>query len=210
MHGGKDQKAKVVDESKTLEERRKDKRLEKLDKKIKTVTKRHDKEKTIKIENVNDIRNKQKRQTVALMKKMSNRREAKIESLKKKKIREEFGEEAMPKGVTKTIESMRVKDETIITDADDDEIKGGMDIDEFAEYFKGVTTPRILLTTNRRPKGKIFDFLKEIKASIPGCEYYERKNFEIKKVIQQAKKEGFTALLLWYEKNGIPRKFPSL
>ena len=58
VHGGKDQKPKVVDESKTLEERRKDKRLEKLDKKIKTVQKRHDKEKAIKIENVNDIRNK--------------------------------------------------------------------------------------------------------------------------------------------------------
>ena len=59
--GGKDQKPKVIDETKTVEERRKLKRLEKLDKKIKTVSKRHDKEKKITIENVNDIRNKQKR-----------------------------------------------------------------------------------------------------------------------------------------------------
>ena len=44
------------------------------------------------------------------MKKLANRRESKIEKLKKKKIREEHGEEAMPKGVTRTIESMRVKD----------------------------------------------------------------------------------------------------
>ena len=58
------------------------------------------------------------------MKKMENRRGAKIEKLKKQKIREEHGEEAAPKGVTRTIESMRVKDETIITDAEDDEIKG--------------------------------------------------------------------------------------
>ena len=58
------------------------------------------------------------------MKKMSQRREAKIEKLKKKKIREEHGEEAAPKGVTRTIESMRVKDETIITDAEDEEIIG--------------------------------------------------------------------------------------
>merc|ERR1719287_414007 len=99
---------------------------------------------------------------------------------------------------------MRVKDETIITDADDEEIKGAMSIDEFSEYFKGITTPRILMTTNRRPRGKIFDFLKEIKSSIPGCEYYERKNYMIADVIKQAKKEGFTALLLFYEKNGIP------
>lgn len=113
----------------------------------------------------------------------------------------------MPKGVTRTIESMRVKDETIITDAEDEEIKGEQNIDEFASYFKGDTTPRLLLTTNRRPKGKIFDFLKEIKSAIPGCEYYERKNFLIKHVIEQAKKEGFTDLLLFYEKNGIPRKY---
>ena len=99
------------------------------------------------------IKNKQKRQEVALMRKVENRRAAKIEKLKKQKIREEHGEEAAPKGVTKTIESMRVKDETIITDADDEEIKGEQDIDEFSQYFKNQTTPRILLTTNRRPNG---------------------------------------------------------
>ena len=121
--GGKT-KGKVEVKEKSLEERRKEKRLEKLDKKIKSVTKKHDKEKAIKIKNPTDIRNKQKRQEVALMKKMAQRREVKIEKLKKKKVREEHGEEAAPKGVTRTIESMRVKDETIITDADDEEIKG--------------------------------------------------------------------------------------
>jgi ribosome production factor 1 len=99
---------------------------------------------------------------------------------------------------------MRVKDETIITDAEDDEIKGEQNIDEFSKYFEGVTTPRILMTTNRRPRGKIFDFMKEIKASIPGCEYYERKNFQIRGVIKEAIKQGFTDLMLFYEKNGIP------
>ena len=84
---------------------------------------------------------------------MENRRVAKIDSLKKRKVREEHGEEAAPKGVTNTIESMRVKDETIVTDADDEEIKGEQSIDEFASYFNNETTPRILLTTNRRPKG---------------------------------------------------------
>lgn len=84
---------------------------------------------------------------------MENRRVAKIEKLKKQKIRAEHGEEAAPKGVTKTIESMRVKDETIITDADDEEIKGEQSIDEFASYFKNETTPKILMTTNRRPNG---------------------------------------------------------
>jgi hypothetical protein len=47
-----------------------------------------------------------------------------IERLKKKKVREEQGEDAMPKGKTNTIESMRVADETLIEDADDPDIKG--------------------------------------------------------------------------------------
>lgn len=136
----------------SVEERRKKKRLEKLDKRIKAISKKHDKEKKIKVE-PKEIKNKHKRQEVALMKKLENRRVAKMEKLKKEKMREEHGEEAAPKGVTKTIESMRVKDETIITDADDEEIKGEHNIDEFASYFNNETTPRILLTTNRRPKG---------------------------------------------------------
>ena len=158
---------------------------------------------------------------MALAKKMENRRVAKIETLKKRKIREEHGEEAAPKGVTKTIESMRVKDETIITDADDEEIKGEQSIDEFASYFKNETTPKILMTTNRRPNGvskhidvstgfndfllqKLFDFLKEIKSAFPGVEYYERKNHLVKTMIEEGKKRGFTDLMLWYEKHGKP------
>ena len=118
----------------TPEEKRKQKALAKLDKRLKMVTKKHDKDKKIKIE-PKMIKNKHKRQEVALASKMERRRDAKIEKLKKQKIREEHGEEAAPKGVTKTIESMRVKDETIITDADDEEIKGEQSIDEFASYF---------------------------------------------------------------------------
>ena len=32
-------------------------------------------------------------------------------------------------------------------------IEGEQNIDEFSKYFEGVTTPRILMTTNRRPRG---------------------------------------------------------
>ena len=60
-------KEKKKDESGlSLEERRMKKKLEKLDKRIKTVTKKHEKEKHIKVE-PKLIKNKQKRQEVALM-----------------------------------------------------------------------------------------------------------------------------------------------
>jgi ribosome production factor 1 len=98
---------------------------------------------------------------------------------------------------------MRVKDETMITEIDED-LRGEHSIDEFSSYFKGDAEPRILMTTNRRPRGALFEFMKEVKAAIPNVEYYERKNFLIKNVIEWAKERGFTDLMLWYEKNGKP------
>jgi len=158
LSGAKSAKKKLFDaeaksEKLSLEEKRKAKNLDKLNKKIKSITKKHDKERKVTKEDPSEIKNKHKRQEVVLRKRMGDRRERKLEKLKTKKLREELGEEAVPKGITNTIESMRVKDETIITDADDEEIRGEQDIDEFASYFKEGVAPRILLTTNRRPRG---------------------------------------------------------
>jgi len=61
----------------------------------------------------------------------------------------------VPKGKTQTIESMRVPDETLMQDADheDEDVVGEQNIDEFEKYFRRLTTPKILITTNRRPRG---------------------------------------------------------
>lgn len=48
---------------------------------------------------------------------------------------------------------MRVPDETMIDDLDDEDIVGEQNIDEFDKYFNRETRPKILITTNRRPKG---------------------------------------------------------
>merc|ERR1711957_896348 len=124
-----------------------------------------------------EIRNKHKRQEIHLKQKVHKEQLNKLGRLKRQKLREEHGEEACPKEPMRTIESMRVKDETIITDANDEDLLGEHDVDEFANYFKGDSKPKILMTTNRRPKGSIFHFLKEVKTAFPNCEYYERKNF---------------------------------
>jgi len=52
----------------------------------------------------------------------------------------------------------------------------------------------------------VFDFLKELKSTIPNVEYYERKNFRVRDIIEMAKKKDFTDLLLIYEKHGKPRR----
>ncbi|CDW75412.1 ribosome production factor 1 [Stylonychia lemnae] len=188
------------EEKKAADERKKQKKLEQLDKKIKKLSKKHEKEKTS-LRVASEIKNKRKRQEVVILQKMAQKQTKLIEKLKKKKVRGEEGEEAMPKGVTKTIESMRVADETLIAEGDDEEIKGDQEIDEFSKYFKNETTPKILMTTNRRPKGGIFDFLKEVKDAIPNTEYYERKNFRIKQVIEWAIKRDYTDILVFYEKH---------
>ena len=102
--------------------------------------------------------NKHKRQEVVLRRRMAAREEKKLKSLQTKKLREELGEEAVPKGKNKTIEGMRVPDETMIEDLDDEDIVGEQNIDEFDKYFNRETTPKILVTTNRRPRG-VSDFV---------------------------------------------------
>ena len=91
---------------------------------------------------------------------------------------------------------MRVHDETIMDDVDDEDIVGEQNIDEFAKYFNRETTPKIIITTNRRPKGDIFDFLKELKLTIPNLEYYPRENFRIKEIIEWSKERGNTDIIV--------------
>lgn len=105
---------------------------------------------------------------------MQAKEEAKLKQLQTRKLREELGEEQVPKGKNQTIESMRVHDETMMDDHEDEDIVGEINIDEFEKYFNRETTPKILLTTNRRPKGDIFNFMKELKITIPNVEYYPR------------------------------------
>ena len=128
----------------------------------------------------------------------------KLKSLQTRKAREELGEDAVPKGKNNTIESMRVPDETMMEDPDDEDIVGEQNIDEFDKYFNRETTPKILMTTNRRPRGKIFDFMKELKITIPNMEYYPRENFRIKEIIEWSKERGFTDIIVLQEKWGNP------
>src|SRR6056300_262675 len=78
LNGDSKRSARDDDEPKqSLEERRKQKRLDKLNKKIKALGKKHDKERKISKEQPSDIRNKHKRQEVVLRKRMADRREHK-------------------------------------------------------------------------------------------------------------------------------------
>lgn len=92
---------------------------------------------------------------------------------------------------------MRVPDVTLIDDPNDEDIVGETNIDEFDKYFNRETTPKIIVTTNRRPKGKIFDFLKELKITIPSIEYYPRENFRLKEIIEWSKEREYTDIMVF-------------
>jgi hypothetical protein len=92
------------------------------------------KERTVK-RDPHEIKNKMKRTEVVQRMKMINNSNKYADRLKKKTVRLEKGEDALPKGETKTIESMRVKDEGFIEDVQDEEVLGAEGMDEFASYF---------------------------------------------------------------------------
>ena len=118
----------TADNSETPEERKKRKRIELLDKRIKVMTKKKEKcerKRPEKYERLtSDIKNKHKRQEVVIRRRMDAKAEKKVTTLKRRKLREELGEEAVPKEEAITIEKMRVPDETMITDANDEELLG--------------------------------------------------------------------------------------
>ena len=187
-----------------------DKKLKRLESQIKEATKKRDiaSSKKAKHKFVTKIvpgkmRNKKKRREMVLDMKKEKAKQRNLTKLKKKQIRLEKGEDAVPKGVTNTIETMRVYDETFIAEKDE-EIEGDENIDEFNEYFKEKTTPKIVMITNRRPSKGVFQFMKELKTAIPNLHYYERKNFKIKHIIEWAKNREYTDVLIIYEKKGEP------
>ena len=65
------------------------------------------------------------------------------------------GETPKPRQVPKTIENQRVRDETFV-EAGDDEVAEEDAEDEFASYFSHATSPKIIITTSRKPSGEMF------------------------------------------------------
>jgi len=92
---------KSKDPKQSTEEKRKSKRIEKLVKRINLLQKKSDKipVKRAKFEReANEIKNKHKRQEVVLRRRIAANQEKKLNLLKTRKLREEQGEEAVPKG----------------------------------------------------------------------------------------------------------------
>eukprot|EP00928_Gymnodinium_smaydae_P061734 TRINITY_DN45756_c0_g1_i1.p1 TRINITY_DN45756_c0_g1~~TRINITY_DN45756_c0_g1_i1.p1 ORF type:complete len:357 (+),score=80.11 TRINITY_DN45756_c0_g1_i1:61-1071(+) len=143
------------------------------------------------------IKNKQKRsQMVHLMKKEAKKQKAKAR--RGRKEAEARGED-VERQEPRSIDKMREPDETIVP-PDDSEVEDDEAMDEFEKYFAQGKTPKILLTTQRSPSSKCFDFMKELIHVIPNCYYWPRKDFAFKKICEYAAAKDFTDVVLFHEK----------
>lgn len=148
------------------------------------------------------IKNKHKRsQMVRLMKDETSKRKAKAR--RDRKEAEARGEEVTRQDPS-TIEKMREHDETIVP-ADDSEVEGDEAQDEFMSYFNNDKPPKLLITTQQKPSGRLFNLLKELVHVIPNTFYYPRKNYSFKEIVKYAKNRDFTDVMMFTEKGKVPQ-----
>jgi len=109
-----------------------------------------------------------------------------------------------PRQVPKTIENQRVRDETHVKDMDE-EVVEELAHDEFAKHFSEVTSPKVMITTSRKPSGEMFRFLENIFSVVPNAYYHARRAYHVQEVIKHAVARGFTDLLVFNENRKFGR-----
>ena len=161
-----------------------------------------------------NTKNKQKRRELVLLRRhMKKRLSGKLRRLHQKRKEEieedeendEENKEYKPKQVTKTIEMMREKDETMI-DENDKEMKEALENDEYKNYFNNEYTPQILITTSISHTGGIFRFIKELKNFLPNSYFYYRKKFDLGTIMKSAIEKEFTDIIVITERLRKPYK----
>lgn len=143
-------------------------------------------------------------------------RQKKFEELKKAKKKEkkqrkrERLEYDEPKQVPKTIESLRVKDETMIqgdlNDEENEEVKFDIENDEFAEYYNKQYEPKVLITYADNPHTKSRIFGRELTRIIPNSLSRYRNRSGVKKMVKSAIEKGFTDIIVINEDQCKPSK----
>lgn len=98
-----------------------------------------------------------------------------------------------------TIESLREKDQTTVTnleDSDNEETKKEMELDEFSEYYSKSYEPKVLITYSDNPHSKTRGFGKELTQIIPNSVALTRHRSSVKKICASAMREGYTDVII--------------
>lgn len=146
------------------------------------------------------IRNKQRREEAYAKLKAKQNKAKKVDRKKRQEEAaraEQLGLEP-PKRIARTIENTREKDETMV-DPTDAEVAEDAAQDEFADHFARQRTPMVLLTTCFKPTKASHDFMADLLKLLPHAQYYLRKGYPLKKIVQYASARGFSDMLVVHE-----------
>ncbi|KAJ8983266.1 hypothetical protein NQ317_007166 [Molorchus minor] len=132
------------------------------------------------------------------------KRELKKEKKEAKKARDREG---LPKKIPHTIETLREKDVTTVTDLSLDEnelIREDLEHDELSDYYKQSYEPKVLITYSDNPLRKTRIFGRELTRIIPNSVSLYRNRSGVKKIVKSAIKKDFTDILVINENRKEP------
>uniref|UniRef100_A0A0D6QYB8 Brix domain-containing protein n=1 Tax=Araucaria cunninghamii TaxID=56994 RepID=A0A0D6QYB8_ARACU len=136
--------------------------------------------------------------------------EKKLEKNKRHKAREaaekralELGEEPPKRKVPRTIETTREIDETVCR-PDDEELFADNAADEFFAHFNRERMPKILITSSRFRSTRGQRLIAELLSVIPNAHYHKRGTYDLKKIVEYAKNQDFTSLVVTHENRREP------
>lgn len=141
---------------------------------------------------LNYIKNKEIRHKVF----RKDRAGKKKEDKKERKIRKT---QPGPKSKGHTIESLREKDQTTVTnleDSENEETRKEMELDEFSEYYSKSYEPKVLITYSDNPHSKTRGFGKELTHIIPNSVALTRHRSSVKKICESALREEYTDVII--------------
>ncbi|XP_049851466.1 ribosome production factor 1-like [Schistocerca gregaria] len=113
----------------------------------------------------------------------------------RRRLEEELGPDAPPKGVPRTLENMRAFDETYVMGADK-EVEDEEMMDEFSDHYLGRTSPKIFITTSLKYTKLCREFVRHLALLFPNAQVYPRKKYSVGVLIDYAIRNGFTDLLV--------------
>jgi len=159
--------------------------------------------------NISEIGNKEMRHQQYVKLKRDKKKEKKKRQDDRKKVAEALGDQAPPKLIPKTIDSMREADETTVATGEtaeeqDEEVMWDISNDEFKDYFGKTYEPKVLITTGDNPHTRTIRFVKELTRIIPNSNPLWRQKTSIKKMIKQAQDNGYSDIMIINENNRMP------
>lgn len=150
-----------------------------------------------------NIKNKLKRQELfSEIKDQKNKERHTMRRQRAKEEREnpELKEKRLKENVTKTIDNMRVYDETIVTKEDAEEEEDVDDENDLMKYFNSNHRdhpPKIFLTTNVNAKKAAYEFANVLIEVLPNVQFVKRKfGFKLKEIAEMCNKRNFTDMVI--------------